>query len=140
MKKIAIIDYQMSNMFSIKNALNKLGFNSEITSNYKTLFNSDGAILPGVGSFPEAIKKLKKLDLINPINDFIKENKPFMGICLGMQLLFDESEEFEFSSGLGIIKGKVKKLLTKKKTHPRGHKVCLENGTIGRMYYSDLKK
>ena len=71
MLNISIIDYQMSNMFSIKNALDKIGFKSEITSNYKTLLNSDGAILPGVGSFPQAIKQLKKLDLIYQKDDIL---------------------------------------------------------------------
>lgn len=110
MLNISIIDYQMSNMFSVKNALDKIGFKSEITSNYKTLLNSDGAILPGVGSFPQAIKQLKKLDLIYPIVDFVNSSKPFIGICLGLQLLFEESEEYGYTNGLGIVKGSVKSL------------------------------
>ena len=107
---ISIIDYKISNMFSIKNALDKLGFSNQITSDQEVLLNSDAAILPGVGSFPEAMKQLKKLNLDNPIKDFIKSKRKFMGICLGLQLLFTRSEEFENTNGLNIIRGEVKKL------------------------------
>ena len=104
---IAIIDYKMSNMFSIKNALDRLGFNAQVTSDKRKIISSDGAILPGVGSFPEAMKHLHDLDLIHVINSFISTGKPFMGICLGLQLLFPKSEEFGDYEGLGIIEGKV---------------------------------
>lgn len=104
---IAIIDYKMSNMFSIKNALDSLGYRSIITSDNEKILSSDGAVLPGVGSFPEAMKYLHDLDLSNAIKEFIEYGKPFMGICLGLQLLFTKSEEFESSEGLGIIDGTV---------------------------------
>jgi len=107
MKKIAIIDYQMSNMFSVENALKHLGFEPVITSDKSIILSADGAILPGVGAFGEAMKKLKDLDLINSIKEFIKSGKPFMGICLGLQLLFSESEEFGNAKGLDVIKGRV---------------------------------
>ena len=106
--KIAVIDYQMSNMFSIKNALTALGFDVEITTDYSTIISCDGAILPGVGSFPEAMKHIKDLKLDVSINDFIASGKPFLGICLGFQLLFDKSNEIEDTLGLGIISGQVK--------------------------------
>ena len=106
--KIAVIDYRMSNMFSIKNALNVLGFDVEVTSDYSTIVSSDGAILPGVGSFPEAMKNIKELHLDDAIKDFISSGKPFAGICLGFQLLFDKSDEIEDTLGLGIISGQVK--------------------------------
>ena len=106
--KIAVIDYQMSNMFSIKNALNVLGFDVEVTSDYSTIVSCDGAILPGVGSFPEAMKHIKELKLDVSINDFIASGKPFLGICLGFQLLFNKSDEFEDTFGLGILSGEVK--------------------------------
>lgn len=109
---ISIIDYKISNMFSIKNALDKLGFSNQITSDYQVLLNSDAAILPGVGSFPEAMKQLKKLNLDNAIKDFVKSRRKFMGICLGLQLLFSRSEEFENTNGLNIINGDVKKLIS----------------------------
>ena len=113
--KIAIIDHQMSNMFSIKNALNALGFESEITSSRSKILSCDGAILPGVGSFPEAMKHIKSLNLDESINGFINTGKPFMGICLGYQLLFEKSEEVENTYGLGIMSGEVKKIPKKNK-------------------------
>ena len=108
--KIAIIDYRMSNMFSIKNALDLLGFESEVTSDYKEIMSADGAILPGVGSFSEAMKHINAMGLAVPIMEFISSGKLFMGICLGLQLLFSESEEFGYTSGLGVIEGKVESL------------------------------
>ena len=106
--KIAVIDYQLSNMFSIKNALSILGFEVEVTSDYSTILSCDGAILPGVGSFPEAIDNIKELNLDNAIKDFIASGKTFVGVCLGFQLLFDKSDEIEDTFGLGILPGEVK--------------------------------
>lgn len=107
--KVAIIDYQLSNLFSVKHAFNYLKINSEITSDKSIIKNCDAAILPGVGAFGDAMENLKQLGLIQIIKDFISSGKPFMGVCLGLQLLFSESEEFGKHSGLDIIKGKVKK-------------------------------
>ena len=104
---IAVIDYKMSNMFSIKNALDVLGYNSKITSKSREILKADGAVLPGVGSFPDAMQHLHDLELINVIKEFISSGKPFMGICLGLQLLFSESEEFGRTNGLGVLEGKV---------------------------------
>ena len=106
--KIAVIDYRMSNMFSIKNALEILGFKVEVTSDRSTILSCDGAILPGVGSFPEAMRHIKEFELDVSINDFIDSGKPFLGICLGFQLLFNKSVEIEDTFGLGIISGEVK--------------------------------
>ena len=89
---VAIIDYKISNLFSIKNALDYLNINNEITSDPIRISNSGGAILPGVGAFPEGMHQLKKLRLENVVLDFISTGKPFMGICLGMQLLFLKSD------------------------------------------------
>ena len=105
--KIAVIDYDMSNMFSIENALKSLNLEPEITSDYDTILSCDGAVLPGVGSFPEAMKNIRKLNLDNAIIDFISSGKPFLGICLGFQLLFDKSDEIQDTYGLGIIPGEV---------------------------------
>ena len=108
--KIAVVDYKMSNMFSIKNALDSVDLKSQITFDKKTILEADGAVLPGVGSFPEAMQHLEELDLIDVIKGFIASGKPFMGICLGFQLLFTESEEFNHTKGLGVIKGNVESL------------------------------
>ncbi len=107
MNKIAIIDYEMSNLNSIKNALDYLGYDSVVTSDPAVILNSYAAILPGVGAFPVAVKNLRKLGLIDTIHKFISQEKLFMGICLGMQLLFEESEEFVSEKGLGVLKGNV---------------------------------
>ena len=119
--KIAVIDYKMSNMFSIKNALDAVDLKSQITFDHKTILEADGAVLPGVGSFPEAMQHLEELDLIYVIKDFIASGKPFMGICLGFQLLFTESEEFDHIKGLGVIEGSVESLSRKLTTVPVPH-------------------
>ena len=106
---IAIIDYGAGNIFSVKNALDYLGLESRLTSDKADLEAADALILPGVGAFPWAVKKLTESGLV----DTIKQQaavKPFMGICLGMQLLFDKSYEFEECEGLGLIKGYVDKI------------------------------
>ena len=118
---IAIIDYKMSNMFSIKNALDAVDLKTQITFDRKTILEADGAVLPGVGSFPEAIKHLKNLGLIDLIKEFIASGKPFLGICLGFQLLFEESEEFEHVKGLGVVEGSVKKISSKFSSLPVPH-------------------
>lgn len=101
---IAIIDYGAGNLFSVQNALNFLGFENIITSDANELKKADRLILPGVGAFPDAMKKLEESGLI----DEIKAQaliKPLLGICLGMQLLFEKSFEFGETKGLGFIKG-----------------------------------
>ena len=108
-KKIAIIDYQMSNLFSVQHACEHLNIEAEITSDPKKIAQADGAILPGVGAFGDAMANLKKLGLDETIKKFINTGKPFMGVCLGMQLLMSSSEEFGLHQGLDIIKGNVKK-------------------------------
>jgi len=108
-KKIAIVDYKMSNLFSVKHACDYVGFEAEITSNKEKVVGADAVILPGVGAFGNAMRNLKKLDLISPIKDYIESGKPFMGICLGLQLLFTESCEFGSTKGLNIIEGTVEK-------------------------------
>ena len=107
--KVAIIDYQLGNMFSVKQACEFLGYEASITSSSKELEQADYAILPGVGAFGDAMKNMERLDLVEPIRDFIAAGKPFMGVCLGLQLLFTESEEFGSYKGLNVVDGMVKK-------------------------------
>ena len=106
---VAIIDYKMSNLFSVQAACEKVGLSSTITSEKNEILDAKVAILPGVGAFGEAMKYLSDLNLDDTIFQFVDSGKPFVGICLGLQLLFDCSEEFGNYSGLGLIKGKVKK-------------------------------
>lgn len=108
--KITIIDYQMSNIFSIKNLCEHLNVQAVVTSDPDDVLKADALILPGVGAFAEAIKNLDKIGMIDPIKDFIKTGKQFLGICLGLQLLFSESNEFGLHKGLDIIKGNVVKI------------------------------
>jgi len=106
-KEIVIIDYGMGNLKNVQNALIKLGHTSKITSDYSDIEKATHLILPGVGGFKDAMLTLKQKDLIAPIKDAVSAGKSFMGICLGMQLLFETSEEFGHNEGLAILKGKV---------------------------------
>lgn len=111
--KISIIDYDIGNVKSIINAFIKIGIEPILTNDRETIISSDGLILPGVGAFAHGMENLKKYELIETINDFVETKKPFMGICLGMQMLMEESEEFGINKGLGLIEGKVIKLPVK---------------------------
>ena len=102
--KVAIIDYQMGNVFSVRNACNSVGLHAEVTSEKKEVINADAVILPGVGAFGDAMKILQDLDLIEIIKN-AAFTKPFVGICLGMQLLMNASYEFGYHEGLGVING-----------------------------------
>lgn len=96
----------MGNLFSVEQALNRLGADVIVTSNAADFEKVDGIVLPGVGAFPDAMARLAELELIVPIQ---KTTKPLLGICLGMQLLFEESEEVRKTKGLGILKGRIEK-------------------------------
>lgn len=104
--KIGIIDYGMGNLFSVEQALKRLNVDSYISSDIDELNKSDGLILPGVGAFPDAMKRLNETKLAEFI---VKQTKPLLGICLGMQLLFEKSEEVALTKGLGIFQGHVKR-------------------------------
>lgn len=108
-KRVLIIDYKLGNLFSVKQALTNIGLNAKITSNADEIEFADALVLPGVGAFGDAMNNLQELNLINQIKQFIQTGKPFLGICLGLQLLFAESEEFGRTKGLGIVKGTVKR-------------------------------
>lgn len=106
---IAIIDYGAGNIFSVKNALDYLGLENKLTSDKEFIKSADEIILPGVGAFPSAMKMLENSGLIDVIKTE-SQKKPFLGICLGMQLIFEKGYEFEECDGLGLIKGDVKKI------------------------------
>ena len=109
MKKVAIIDYGMSNLFSVQQACIRVGLQSYITSDKDDILSADAAVLPGVGAFGDAMQQLNGLGLSETIIEFVRSGKPFLGVCLGMQLLFTETEEFGKHKGLGIIQGRVRK-------------------------------
>jgi glutamine amidotransferase len=107
---IAVIDYGAGNIFSVKNALAFLGFEGKLTSAASDLREADKLILPGVGAFPDAMRMLAERGLIDTIRNEVAIGKPLLGICLGMQLLFERGYEFGDTPGLGLIDGYVDKL------------------------------
>ncbi len=108
-KKVIIIDYQLGNLFSVKQACETVGINAKISSESEEIINADALILPGVGAFIEAMNNLKKLGLDTAIKDKVTKGTPLFGICLGQQLLFTESEEFGAGNGLDLIPGIIKR-------------------------------
>jgi imidazole glycerol phosphate synthase glutamine amidotransferase subunit len=104
---IVIIDYGMGNLESVKNAVLFLGKKAVVTASPEGLKSAKKIIFPGVGHFAQAVKQLESRRLIDPLKEKIKEGVPFLGICLGMHLLFEKSSEAQGVSGLGVIKGKV---------------------------------
>lgn len=109
MKKIVIVDYGLGNLFSIRQALETVGTEAVYSSKPEDLLNCDGILLPGVGAFADAMSRLKELKLVDVIQKSAHEGKPILGVCLGLQLLFDKSYEFGEHQGLGLIPGEVKK-------------------------------
>lgn len=107
---IAIIDYGAGNLHSVKNALDFLGADNIVTGNKEEILSADKVILPGVGAFGDAMKCLEESGLTKTVKAVAESGKPFLGICLGLHLLFEESEESPNVKGLGIFKGKIVKI------------------------------
>ena len=110
---ITIIDYGMGNLKSVYNALKKVNFDCQISSEVTDIEMADKLILPGVGAFKDAMDNLQNLDLILPIREKVNDGCPLLGICLGMQMLFEEGYECELRKGLGFIGGKIKLMNSK---------------------------
>jgi glutamine amidotransferase len=106
---IAIVDYEAGNLFSVQHACKSVGLDHIIANKPEEVMSANALILPGVGAFGAAMDNLRKLDLIQPLRDFASTGKPLIGICLGMQLLFSESEEFGSHKGLNLIEGTIVK-------------------------------
>ncbi len=104
---LAIIDYGVGNLFSLQCSLNKIGVENVVTSDIETIKNAERIILPGVGAFGDAVKKLRESGLFEVVIEEAKKGKPLMGICLGMQMLFEKSYEYGEYEGLGLIKGEI---------------------------------
>lgn len=104
---IAVIDYGMGNLRSVQKALEKVGHAATVTSSPRAVLDAGALVLPGVGAFKDCIRSLEKLNLIQPILQSVRSGKPFLGICLGLQVLFTESDEFGTTPGLNLISGKV---------------------------------
>jgi imidazole glycerol-phosphate synthase subunit HisH len=104
---IAIIDYGMGNLRSVQKGFERVGFQAEITREASKIASARGVVLPGVGAFHACMENLNRFGLIEPIREIVRGEKPFLGICLGFQLLFSESEEFGKQKGLDLFPGKV---------------------------------
>ena len=108
--RIAVVDYDLGNVRSILSAFDNKGAQVQLTNDRNEILESDGVVLPGVGAFKHGMESLEKYGLVEIIKEYIDTGKPFMGICLGMQMLFNESEEYGHTKGLSLISGKVVKL------------------------------
>ena len=118
MHRIVIVDYGMGNLRSVQKGFERVGATAEISRDPAELAKADKLVLPGVGAFRDAMAELQRCQLIEPLLEAIRRDKPFLGICLGLQLLFDVSYEGEECRGLGVIPGKVVRF-----DLPRGFKV-----------------
>lgn len=107
---VAIVDYGMGNLFSVEQACTRAGLAAQITSARDVVLRADAVILPGIGAFGDAMATLRRLDLVDSLIETAASGKPLVGICLGMQLLMDESDEFGPHAGLGLIAGRVVRL------------------------------
>ena len=107
---VTIIDYDAGNLHSVQNALARLGEEGVVTRDEKTILSSDRVILPGVGAFGDAMRLLESYGLVDVIHQVVQRQIPLIGICLGMQVLFEESEESPDVKGLGLLKGKIRRI------------------------------
>lgn len=151
---LTIIDYGMGNLRSVQKALQYMNINSSISSEPEDIVKSKGIIIPGVGAFPDAMENMKKSNLDKAIKLAAVEGKPILGICLGMQLLFEESEEVRKCEGFGLLKGTIKKIEGAVKVPHMGwnslkfHKPCAllegvkEGGYVYfvHSYYAEIKE
>jgi glutamine amidotransferase len=144
-KKVVILDYQLGNLFSVKQACDVVGMHSKVSSDKNEIADADAIILPGVGAFKEAMYNLKVLDIIEPLKDFVLSGKPLFGICLGLQLLFTESEEFGSNGGLNFISGSIKKFtnaptlnINAKVPHIGWNTIEDTNNTFGKTALKDI--
>jgi glutamine amidotransferase len=110
-RRIVIIDYGMGNLRNVEKGFEKVGFEAEVTRNKKEIEKASGIVLPGVGAFRDCMVNLERYGLIEPILRSVEKGKPYLGICLGLQILFSESEEFGSHRGLDLIKGRVVKFI-----------------------------
>ncbi len=124
---IAVIDYNVGNLKSVTNALKRIGLSPIVTRDHEIIRQADGIILPGVGTFFIAMENLKKYDLIDILNERKEAGVPILGICLGMQILFENGSEVKVTKGLGFLKGKVDKMKVNAKIPHMGWNELLFN-------------
>jgi imidazole glycerol-phosphate synthase subunit HisH len=109
---IAVVDYGMGNRRSVEKALEHVGARATVASDHETLLEAEGLVVPGVGAFPLAMRRLRELGLVELLRERAARHTPLLGVCLGMQLLFDHSEELGDTDGLGLVPGAVRALRT----------------------------
>ena len=107
MSKIIIVDYGMGNLRNVQKGFEQVGFEAKVTRNKKEIAKASAIVLPGVGAFKDCMENLERYGLIEPLLKSIEKGKPYLGICLGLQILFSESEESGSQKGLDLVKGKV---------------------------------
>jgi glutamine amidotransferase len=122
---IAIVDYGMGNLHSVQKGFERVGYEAVVSHDPQVIRSADGLVLPGVGAFKKAMENLRSLGLERSILLFIERGKPFLGICLGLQMLFSESEEFGSEKGLGVFKGRV---------------VRFQNAEMGGIHGQEMRK
>ena len=129
---IAIIDYDAGNIKSVEKAFQYIGEDTVVSRDKDVILSADKVVLPGVGSFGDAMEKLRDYDLIDTINKVVENNTPFLGICLGLQLLFESSDETPGVEGLGILKGKILRISDKP-----GFKIPHMDGTLWNLLITE---
>ena len=112
MRRVAIVDYGMGNLRSVEKAFERVGVEADLTNDHERIRAADGVVLPGVGAFPKAMERIRELHLDEVIHERAESSVPVLGICLGLQLLFESSTELGGAEGLGLVPGAVEKLAT----------------------------
>ena len=109
-KNIVVLDYGLGNVRSVSNALQLIGATPTVSRDLALIENCDGLVIPGVGAFPQAMQNLREMQLLEPIRNYMQSARPVLGICLGMQILFDQGTEYTVTPGLGFIPGSVDRI------------------------------
>jgi len=135
---IAIVDYGMGNLRSVQKAFECIGADARITQDKDTIVAAEKIVLPGVGAFNVAIQRLESLGLVSVLKDLLKRGKPYLGICLGLQILFDESDEGGRVRGLGILSGKIKKFNRLKIPHMGWNQIKKTNRSNNLKLLNDI--
>ena len=131
---IAIIDYGMGNLRSVQKAFEAVGAQAKVTHVIGDILNADKVVLPGVGAMGPAMQKLQELALTGPIRKVIQDGKPFLGICLGLQLLFERSSEGGFAEGLKILEGSVERFTDLKVPHMGWNQVKVKSSGCTQLF------
>ena len=133
---IAIVDYGMGNLRSVQKAFEAVGAEARVTSRIEDILKANKVVLPGVGAMGPAMQKLEELALTGPIRKIVEDGKPFLGICLGLQLLFERSSEGGFSQGLRILEGSVERFTDLKVPHMGWNQINIQ--PVGNQMFSGL--